>query len=144
MVNERLARIEERYLGQDIESFLAYGGDVHEYARRVFAGEIFGPGTDPRDEGLGIETEADLAEALEALAKTAVLQVRTSDPHTKGVIFGDGEEVDTVLFDFWIEDRVEWERRADEYLHKAGYHRISAWRYDGNDAVADIVRHREA
>jgi len=80
----------------------------------------------------------------EKLTKAATLQVRAPDPFTKGVIFEGDEEIDFVLFDFWIEDRVEWERRADEYLHKAGYHRISAWRYDGNDAVADIVRHREA
>lgn len=140
MVNERLARIEERYLGQPAERFLAYGGDAHEYAHRVFAGEIFGPGTDPRDESLDIETEADLAEALEALARAVTLQVRAPDPFTKGVIFEDDEEIDFVLFDFWIEDRAKWERAADKCLHDAGYHRISEWRTDGNDAVADIVR----
>ena len=76
----------------------------------------------------------------EKLTKAATLQVHVPDPFTRGVIFEDGEEVDMVIFDFWIEDRVEWERRADERLHEDGYRRISEWRTDGNYAVADIVR----
>lgn len=67
-MDERLAQVEEKYLGQSIEEFLAYGGDPREYARLVFAGEVFGPGTDPRDAELGIETAEDLASALEQLA----------------------------------------------------------------------------
>jgi len=60
--------IEERYLGQSIEEFLANNGDPREYARLVFAGEVF-PHEDPAAPELGIETEADLVEALEALAR---------------------------------------------------------------------------
>jgi hypothetical protein len=139
-MDERLARIEAKYLGQDIEEFLVFGGDAREYARLVFAGQIFGPGEDPRDEGLGIGTEADLVEALEALARAAVLRVRTLDPHTRGVIFENGEEVDEVHFDFYSEDRAEWERLADERLQEAGFQRIGEWRDDSGGAAADIIR----
>ena len=72
--------------------------------------------------------------------KAATLQVHAPDPFTKGVIFEGDEEIDFVLFDFWIEDRAKWERAADKCLHDAGYHRISEWRDDGNYAVADIVK----
>lgn len=89
--------IEERYLGQSIGEFLANGGNAAEYARQVFAREIFGPDTDPRDEELGVETESDLIEALEALARTAeprqawgILHADGSvDPH--GITPVDGE-----------------------------------------------------
>lgn len=62
-----LQKIEERYLGQSIEEFLANDGDPREYARLVFAGAIF-PYEDPARPELGVETEADLVEALELLA----------------------------------------------------------------------------
>ena len=62
-----LQKIEERYLGQSIEEFLAYGGDPREYARLVFAGEVF-PYEDPARPELGVNTEEDLASALEQLA----------------------------------------------------------------------------
>ena len=66
-MNERLAQIEEKYMGQSIEEFLANGGDVREYARLVFAGEVF-PYEDPARPELGVNTEEDLASALEQLA----------------------------------------------------------------------------
>lgn len=138
-MNERLAQIEEKYLGQSIAEFLANGGDVREYARLVFAGEVF-PHEDPAAPDLGVETEADLVEALEALARTAALQVRTLDPHTKGLVYENGEEVDEVHFDFWTEDRAEWERLADERLQEAGYRRVSAWVDTDLGNTATIVR----
>mgnify|MGYP001059117626 FL=1 len=135
-----LQKIEERFLGQSIEEFLANDGDPREYAHLVFAGEVFGPGVNPRDPSLGIETEADLVEALEALARTVVLQVRTLDPHTKGRILEDGEEIDEVHFDFWAEDPAEWERLADAELEANGWRRVSEWVFDDGAHTANIVR----
>lgn len=66
-MTDRLEAIRRAYLNQDIRDFFEHGGDAREYARLVFAGEIFGA-QDPRDAKLGIHTEDDLAEALEALA----------------------------------------------------------------------------
>lgn len=142
-------KIEERYLGQSISEFLANGGDAAEYARQVFAREVFGPGVDPRDEELDIMTESDLAQALEFAAREEqrnaqphVLQVRTLDPHTTARVFDGHEEIDTLNFDFYSEDRREWERLADERLVEAGYRRVSEWRDTDFEpgAVADIVR----
>lgn len=65
---DRLEQIQDKYLGQTIGEFLHDGGDPAEYARLVFAREIFGPSEDPRDPELDIETEGDLVEALELLA----------------------------------------------------------------------------
>lgn len=65
---ERLETVEKGYLGgQSVEEFLELGGDIDEYAAQVFGGEIFGLDDDPKSDDCGIETAADLAEALRAL-----------------------------------------------------------------------------
>lgn len=64
MTTETLNLIIDRYLNQSIEEFEELGGNIQEYARAVFAGEIFG-NDDPASPDLGIETEADLVNALE-------------------------------------------------------------------------------
>ena len=79
-MNERLAEIESRYLGQSIEQFVVNGGDAREYARLVFAREIFGAAQDPAAPELDINTEADLVEALDLLI--AGVEVRERIPVT--------------------------------------------------------------
>lgn len=67
-VTEKLQAIEAQYLGgQSVQEFVANGGDIGEYARQVFAREVFGPDEDPRTPELDINTEDDLVAALEAL-----------------------------------------------------------------------------
>lgn len=67
--------------------------------------------------------------------------VTTLDPHTWGIVTNRaGEEIDAIRFDFYSEDRAEWERRADERLHEAGYRRIGAWRDDGSATIATLER----
>lgn len=62
-----LQAIADRYLGsQTPEEFLENAGTAAEYARDVFAGRVFGT-DDPASPDLGINTEADLTEALEAI-----------------------------------------------------------------------------
>jgi len=132
--------IADRYLGgQSVERFLAEGGDAREYARLVFAGEVF-PHEDPAAPELGVETEADLVEALETLARGVTLQVATLDPHTKGIVYEDGEGVEIIRFDFYSEDRQEWERLADEALERNGFRRVSEWRDTDLGNTADVVR----
>lgn len=63
---QRAEAIAERYLAQSPADFARNGGDPHYYASLVFAGYVFGPGVDPRDPALGIETPADLAAAITA------------------------------------------------------------------------------
>ena len=67
-MTDRLEAIRRAYLNQDMREFLDQGGNAREYARLVFAGEIFGPNQDPRAPELDVHTAEDLAEALEALA----------------------------------------------------------------------------
>lgn len=59
-------KIQEAYLGQPISEFVENGGNPREYAKLVFNGEIW-PGDDPRNASLGIDSEEDLAVALEQL-----------------------------------------------------------------------------
>jgi len=131
-------KIEERYLGQSIHEFLSMGGDIDEYARLVFAREVFGPDVDPRDEELGIETEQDLTAALEQLA--GPITIATVDPNERGLITRAGVEIDEVRFDFYSEDRSEWERLADERLQEAGYRRVSAWADTDLGNTATVTR----
>ncbi|MCK9540230.1 hypothetical protein [Dokdonella sp.] len=71
----------------------------------------------------------------------APVTITTLDPHTWGIVTNRaGVEIDTVRFDFYSEDRAEWERRADERLHEAGYRRVGAWRDDGSAAIATLER----
>lgn len=65
-----MTTLEERYLNQTILEFLNQGGDIREYAKSVFAGEIFGSDNVTDDE-LEIHTETDLVNALEARAAQA-------------------------------------------------------------------------
>lgn len=67
----RLEKIQELYLGQTIEEFLDNDGNVDEYARRVFTGEVFGPGQEVVDEDLEVLTAEDLADALRGLVERA-------------------------------------------------------------------------
>lgn len=69
-----------------------------------------------------------------------MLQIATLDPHTKGLIYENGEEIDEVHFDFWTEDRAEWERLADERLQEAGFVRVSAWTDTDLGNTATIAR----
>ena len=67
-MTEKLQAVEARYLGgQSVREFLVSGGDIADYAARVFEGEIFGA-DDPRTPELDINTADDLVAALEALA----------------------------------------------------------------------------
>lgn len=75
-MNERLAEIETRYLGQSIEEFLENNGDTREYARQVFAREIFGADENPAAPDLGINSEADLIAALDELAGSVPARAR--------------------------------------------------------------------
>lgn len=56
-----------------------------------------------------------------------MLQIATLDPHTKGLILENGEEIDEISLDFYTESRAEWERLADERLQEAGFVRVSDW-----------------
>ena len=48
--------------------FVANGGDIEDYAAAVFAGEIFGAGTDPADASVNVWDMDTLAEGLDDLA----------------------------------------------------------------------------
>lgn len=132
-----LQAIEERYLGQSISEFLSSGGNIREYASLVFAGAIF-PNDDPAAPDLGVETEQDLTAALEQLA--GPITIATLDPNERGLITRAGVEIDEVHFDFYSEDRAEWERLADERLQEAGYRRVSDWADTDLGNTATIVR----
>lgn len=67
MTNETLNLIVDRYLNQSLEEFHQEGGNIRDFARQVFAGEVFG-NDNPAAPDLGIETEEDLVNALEAAA----------------------------------------------------------------------------
>lgn len=57
-------QILDRYLGgQSVTEFAELHGDVRTYARKVFAGEIFGP-ENPAAPDLGINDQYDLTAAL--------------------------------------------------------------------------------
>lgn len=64
-----LERLGQLYLGgQSMAEFIADGGDVEGYAAAVFAGEIFGAGTDPADASVSVWDMDTLAEGLDDLA----------------------------------------------------------------------------
>lgn len=69
-----------------------------------------------------------------------MLQIATLDPHTKGLILENGEEIDEISLDFWTEDRAEWQRLADERLQEAGYRRVSPWADTDLGNTATIAR----
>lgn len=79
----RLEQIREKYLGQSIREFVNEGGRPTQYAKLVFSGEIFGPGEDPTDAELGIESEGDLVEALELLVSEEVARSLGRFTHTR-------------------------------------------------------------
>ena len=64
-----LERLGQLYLGgQSMAEFVANGGDIEDYAAAVFAGEIFGAGTDPADASVNVWDMDTLAEGLDDLA----------------------------------------------------------------------------
>jgi hypothetical protein len=69
-----------------------------------------------------------------------MLQIATRDPHTKGLILENGEEIAEISLDFYSEDRAEWERLADERIQEAGFVRVSDWADTDLGNTATIVR----
>lgn len=75
-----------------------------------------------------------------------VHRLEVLDPFTRGLIRAaptetnpEGRIVNEVLFNYWIEDKEEWERWADMTLELSGWKRVGAWESDG----ADVIRIRE-
>ena len=69
-----------------------------------------------------------------------MLQIATLDPHTKGLVYENGEEIDEVHVDVGAEARAEWERLADAELEANGWRRVSPWADTDLGNTATIVR----